>query len=80
MTFGDRSSGFDPLATLATLMDNTRWMTLFIDFDRGHRATDPRDLAAALERDTLAVKGEAGNGNTLACRRTRETSAQSEQK
>lgn len=55
-------------------------MTLFIDFDRGHRATDPRDLAAALKRDTLAVKGEAGNGNTLACRRTRETSAQSEQK
>jgi hypothetical protein len=41
------------------LMDNTRWMTLFIDFDRGHRATDPRDLAAALKRDTLAVKGEA---------------------
>jgi hypothetical protein len=26
---------------------------------------DPRDLAAAVERDTLAVKGEAGNGNTL---------------
>ena len=37
---------------------------------------DPRDLAAAVERDTLAVKGEAGNGNTLACRRTRETSSQ----
>jgi len=37
---------------------------------------DPRDLAAAVERDTLAVKGEAGNGNTLACRRTRDTSAQ----
>jgi hypothetical protein len=37
---------------------------------------DPRDLAAAVERDTLAVKGEAGIGNTLACRRTRETSAQ----
>jgi hypothetical protein len=34
----------------------------------------------SLSRDTLAVKGEAGNGNTLACRRTRETSAQSEQK
>jgi hypothetical protein len=42
-------------------MDNTRWMTLFIDFDRGHRATDPRDLAAALERDTLAVHGEFVN-------------------
>jgi hypothetical protein len=37
---------------------------------------DPRDLAAAVERDTLAVKGEAGNGNTLACRRTPDTSAQ----
>jgi hypothetical protein len=38
---------------------------------------DPRDFAAAVERDTLAVKGEAGNGNTLARRRTRETSAPS---
>jgi hypothetical protein len=37
---------------------------------------DPRDLAAAVERDTLAVKGEGGDGNTLACRRTRQTSAQ----